>query len=85
MSLLSWILFGLLAGLVAKVIYTGKEPGGFLVTIIIGIIGAMLGGFIGVYGLHIGDVTGWNFRSFGLAVLGSVIVLWIYGLLRNRQ
>jgi uncharacterized membrane protein YeaQ/YmgE (transglycosylase-associated protein family) len=84
MSILSWILFGLVAGAIAKAIHPGKDPGGWLITIIIGIVGAMLGGAIGVM-LFSRDVTGWNLTSFLLAVGGSVILLWIYSAVRGRR
>jgi uncharacterized membrane protein YeaQ/YmgE (transglycosylase-associated protein family) len=84
MSILSWILFGLVAGAIAKAIHPGKDPGGWLITIIIGIVGAMLGGALGVVLFH-RDVTGWNLTSFLLAVGGSIILLWIYSAVRGRR
>jgi uncharacterized membrane protein YeaQ/YmgE (transglycosylase-associated protein family) len=78
MGILAWIIFGLIAGAIAKAIHPGKDPGGWIVTIIIGILGAFLGGAVGVYLLGWGDVDGFNFRSFILAVLGAVLLLWIY-------
>lgn len=85
MGILAWIFFGLIAGAIAKALHPGKDPGGWLVTIIIGILGAFLGGAIGVYVLGWGDVTGFNFRSFILAVLGAVILLWIYSMATRRR
>ena len=81
MGLLSWILFGLIAGGIAKLILPGKDPGGCLITIAIGIIGAMLGGLIGTRMLGIGTVTGFNTRSLLIAILGSVVLLLLYRLL----
>lgn len=84
MGVLSWILFGLIAGAIAKALHPGKDPGGWIVTIIIGIVGGIIGGFIGQF-LGWGDVNGWNFKSFLLAVVGAVILLWIYSMAtRNR-
>lgn len=77
LGILVWIVFGLLAGVVAKMLMPGKDPGGFIVTIILGIVGAVVGGFIG-RALGIGAVTGFNFLSFALAVLGAVILLFAY-------
>ena len=84
MGILSWILFGLVAGAIAKAIHPGKDPGGWIITIIIGIVGAMLGGGIGVL-LFNRDVSGWNLTSFLLAVGGAVILLWIYSAVRGRK
>lgn len=72
-----WIIFGLIAGVVAKWIHPGKDPGGWIGSIIIGILGAMVGGFLGrLFGL--GSVTGFNFGSFILAIIGAIILLAIY-------
>ncbi|MBI1933001.1 MAG: GlsB/YeaQ/YmgE family stress response membrane protein [Ignavibacteriales bacterium] len=77
MGILSWIVFGLIAGAVAKFIMPGKDPGGMIITILIGIAGAFIGGFIGSF-LGMGDVSGFDFRSFAIAVVGSIILLFIY-------
>jgi uncharacterized membrane protein YeaQ/YmgE (transglycosylase-associated protein family) len=63
MGILSWIAMGLLVGVVAKLIMPGKDPGGFIITILIGIAGAFVGGFIGTQ-LGIGSFTGWNWKKF---------------------
>lgn len=71
MNILSWIIFGLIAGVLAKMISPGKnDPQGCIVTIVLGILGAFVGGFIGNR-LGFGQVTGFNLKSFGIAVLGS--------------
>ncbi len=85
MGIIAWIIFGLIAGAIAKAIHPGKDPGGWLITIVLGIVGAFIGGAIGVYVLHMGDVDGFNFRSFLLAVAGAVIVLWIYSMMTRRR
>jgi len=85
MAFLSWILFGLIAGAIAKALHPGKDPGGWIVTIIIGILGAFVGGAIGHYLLGWDDGAGWNFRSFLLAVLGAILLLWIYRLATGRK
>ncbi len=75
MHILGWILFGLVVGAVAKLLMPGRDPGGFVVTIVLGIAGALIGGFIGralgFYGPN--DAAG-----FFMALLGSVILLFIY-------
>jgi uncharacterized membrane protein YeaQ/YmgE (transglycosylase-associated protein family) len=82
MGWLAWILFGLIAGVIAKFIMPGRDPGGFIVTIIIGIVGAMLGGWLATqFGL--GAITGFDIRSFLIAVAGSLILLFIYRRIRS--
>jgi uncharacterized membrane protein YeaQ/YmgE (transglycosylase-associated protein family) len=77
MGLLSWIVFGLLAGIIAKFLMPGPDGGGIIITIILGIVGAVVGGFIGS-ALGLGDVTGFNIRSFIIAVGGAILVLLLY-------
>lgn len=85
MGVLSWMFFGLIAGAIAKFIMPGKDPGGCLGTVIIGILGAVIGGFVGNTLLDIGSVTGFNLRSFGIAILGAIILLTLYRLLLERR
>jgi len=86
MGILTWILFGLIAGAIAKMIMPGNQGGGWLMTIILGIVGAFVGGAIGVYLLHWGDVTSfWNPRSWILAIGGALIILWIYGMATKKS
>jgi len=84
MGILSWIVLGLVAGLLAKLLMPGKGPAGFIVTILLGIGGALLGGFIGQF-LGFGDVTGFNLVSVALAVGGAVLLLVIYGALKRAK
>jgi uncharacterized membrane protein YeaQ/YmgE (transglycosylase-associated protein family) len=77
MGILSWIVFGLIAGMLAKLIMPGKDPGGIIVTSLIGIAGAVVGGFIGTQ-LGFGKVTGFNLKSFGVAIGGAVVLLAAY-------
>ncbi|HLV25652.1 MAG TPA: GlsB/YeaQ/YmgE family stress response membrane protein [Gemmatimonadales bacterium] len=77
MGILAWLVLGLVAGAIAKAIMPGKDPGGILVTMLIGIVGAFLGGFLGSLITDSG-VTGFNIWSILLAVLGSIILLWLY-------
>ena len=80
MGILALIVVGLIAGAIAKAIMPGTDPGGIIVTILIGIVGAFLGGFLGNLVFHTGVVTGLDFRSILLAIVGSIILLWIYRL-----
>lgn len=85
MGWISWIVFGLIAGWLAKMIKPGgNEPQGCIVTIILGILGAALGGYIGTR-LGWGDVNGFDIKSFGLAVVGSILLLVVYSFFTKRK
>jgi len=75
MSILGWILFGLIVGVVAKLIMPGPDPGGMIVTIFLGIVGALIGGFIG-------RMLGWYGEGdpvgFIMVVIGAIVVLFGY-------
>jgi uncharacterized membrane protein YeaQ/YmgE (transglycosylase-associated protein family) len=84
MGILSWILFGLIVGAIAKLILPGKDPGGFIVTILIGIVGGLLGGWLStVFGG--GGITGFHLFSFAWAIIGTLILLILYRLIRHRS
>jgi len=82
MGIISWIVFGLIAGLIAKFLMPGDDPGGFFITILLGIAGAIVGGFIAT-SLGYGAVDGFNFGSLVVAVIGSLILLFGYRMLRR--
>lgn len=82
MGVLLWVLFGLIAGVIAKFIMPGGGPGGIVVTIILGILGAVVGGFISTQ-LGFGDISGFDVRSMAIAVGGAVLLLLIYGMVRK--
>lgn len=84
MGIISWIVFGLIAGAIAKLIMPGEQGGGWIVTIILGIIGAALGGWIGSMLFNVG-VNGFNIKSLIVAVVGALIVLAIYGFVAGRS
>lgn len=84
MGFIAWIVLGLIAGALAKLLMPGRDPGGFFITILIGIVGAVVGGFIG-NALGFGAVEGLDLRSIAIAVLGSVVLLVIYRMLRGRS
>ena len=80
---LGWIIIGLIAGAIAKAIMPGRDPGGILVTMLIGIVGAFLGGFLG--NLITGSgLNGFSLWSIVLAIVGSIILLWIYRVATRR-
>ena len=77
MGILSWIILGLVVGVIAKFLMPGKDPGGIFITIILGIAGALGGGFISER-IGFGSITGFDLRSLIIAVGGSIILLAIY-------
>jgi uncharacterized membrane protein YeaQ/YmgE (transglycosylase-associated protein family) len=81
-GIITWIIFGLLAGLVAKFIMPGKDPGGVIVTILIGIAGALVGGFIAT-SLGYGKIDEFTLGNFIIAVLGSILLLFGYRMIRR--
>jgi uncharacterized membrane protein YeaQ/YmgE (transglycosylase-associated protein family) len=84
MSLLAWIVLGLLAGLVAKMLVPGRDPGGCILTIVIGVVGALLGGWLSTL-LGYGGLSGrLDWRNLIIATLGSVVLLLLVRLLRGR-
>ena len=83
MGILTWILFGLVAGVIAKFLMPGRDPGGLIITVLLGIGGAVVGGFIGTQ-LGFGDISGLDLRSLAIAVGGGVLLLFVYRLLRQR-
>jgi uncharacterized membrane protein YeaQ/YmgE (transglycosylase-associated protein family) len=79
MSMIAWIVLGLIAGAIAKAIMPGRDPGGVIVTMLIGIVGAFLGGFIG-NAITGQGLNGFSLWSILLAIVGSMLLLWIYRL-----
>ena len=84
MGILSWIAMGLIVGAIAKLIMPGKDPGGFIITILLGIAGAFLGGWIGSR-LGIGTVDAFNLKSVLIATGGAIVILILYRLLFKKK
>ena len=92
-AIIGWIIFGLIAGLIAKAIMPGKDPGGAIVTILLGIVGSVLGGFIGQalfgYGRAANDTSDISkpgfLMSLVLAVIGAIILLALYRLITRGR
>jgi uncharacterized membrane protein YeaQ/YmgE (transglycosylase-associated protein family) len=82
MGIFSWIVMGLIVGIIAKFIMPGKDPGGIIVTSLIGIGGGLVGGYIGSY-LGLGTVTGFDIGSILLAVSGAVLLLILYRVVKR--
>ena len=76
-NIIAWILLGLVAGAIAKKIMPGKDPGGFVVTILIGVAGAVVGGCLAQL-LGLGPATGFNIYSILIAIVGALVLLWGY-------
>ena len=81
-GIIGWVLFGLVVGVIAKLLMPGRDPGGIIVTILLGIVGAVLGGFLGrsmgLYGP--GDAAG-----FLMSLLGAVLLLGLYRMATRRR
>jgi uncharacterized membrane protein YeaQ/YmgE (transglycosylase-associated protein family) len=84
MGIIAWIVVGLIAGVLAKLIMPGDDPGGFIVTILLGIVGAFVGGFV-VNLLGGAGVSGFNLWSILVATLGAIILLAIYRLVAGGR
>ena len=82
MGILGWILFGLIAGVIAKLVMPGRDPGGWIVTILLGIAGAFLGGFIGRAMGFYGEGEG---AGMLMSILGAILLLAIYRMTMGRR
>ena len=82
MGILAWILFGLVVGVIAKLLMPGRDPGGFIVTILLGIAGALFGGFIGRAMGFYGDNQG---AGWIMSILGAIVLLALYRMMARRR
>ncbi|ASG75732.1 GlsB/YeaQ/YmgE family stress response membrane protein [Salmonella enterica] len=83
MGIIAWIIFGLIAGVIAKLLMPGRDGGGFILTCILGIVGAVVGGWLAtMFGIG-GSISGFDLHSFLVAVVGAIVVLVIFRLLRR--
>ena len=85
MGILAWILLGLVAGVLAKFILPGRQGGGIILTIVLGVVGALVGGFLGTHVFGFGDISGFDLRSIAIAVGGALLVLLLYGLVARSR
>ena len=82
MGILVWILFGLVVGVIAKLLMPGRDPGGFIVTILLGIAGALVGGFVGrALGLYTENES----AGFFMSILGAIVLLALYRMMVRRR
>jgi len=84
MGIISWIVLGFIAGTLAKILLPGRDRLGCVLTILVGVAGALVGGYIGTM-LGWGRVRGFDLRSLGIAILGSVVVLILYRAFFGRK
>lgn len=84
MGIISWIVFGIIAGALARFIRPGPDRMGIIVTMILGIAGAIVGGWISTF-FGFGTVNGFNFGSFVVAVIGALVVLFVWGMLTQKK
>jgi uncharacterized membrane protein YeaQ/YmgE (transglycosylase-associated protein family) len=82
MGIISWIILGLIVGIIAKLIMPGKDPGGFIITILIGIAGAFVGGYVSSL-VGFGSFTGFNIKSIIIATGGAILLLGGYRFLKR--
>lgn len=85
MGFFGFLLLGLIAGAIAKLILPGKQAGGWFVTLLLGVVGAMLGGWLGGLLFNVSLESFFSLTSWVLAIGGSLIVLLIYGLITGRR
>jgi uncharacterized membrane protein YeaQ/YmgE (transglycosylase-associated protein family) len=85
-GILAWIILGLLAGAIAKAILPGDDPGGIIVTMIIGVVGALLGGFLAQAIFSVDTLDNfWDLSTWVTAIVGSIILLLLYRLVAGRR
>lgn len=84
MGIISWIVFGIIAGALARFIRPGPDNMGIIVTMILGIVGAVVGGWISTF-FGFGTVDGFNIGSFAVAVIGALVVLFVWGLITSKK
>lgn len=85
MSLIGFLLLGLIVGAIAKFLVPGSHGGGIFLTMLLGVVGAMVGGWLGmiIFGVDLEEF--WSIQTWALAIAGSVLVLFIYGLIVGRS
>ena len=83
MGIIAWIIFGLIAGAIAKLIMPGNDGGGFILTFVLGVVGAVVGGWLATMFGFGGNISGFDLHSFLVAVVGAIVVLGIFRLLRR--
>jgi uncharacterized membrane protein YeaQ/YmgE (transglycosylase-associated protein family) len=85
MGFFAFLILGLIAGAIAKLILPGRQGGGWFITLLLGVVGALLGGFLGNLLFGVGLEEFWSIQTWLLAIGGAIVVLLIYGLITNRR
>ena len=85
MGILGWIVLGLIAGAIAKLILPGRQGGGWIMTLILGVVGALLGGWSGSMLFGVGIEEFWSIETWLVAIAGAIVVLLIWGLLTKNR
>jgi uncharacterized membrane protein YeaQ/YmgE (transglycosylase-associated protein family) len=85
MGIIAFIILGLIAGAIARLILPGRQPGGWVVTLVLGVVGAILGGWLGSLLFDRGLEEFWSLQTWLLAIAGAIIVLLIYGAIVGRR
>jgi uncharacterized membrane protein YeaQ/YmgE (transglycosylase-associated protein family) len=81
MGFLSWVIFGAIVGIIAKLLMPGRDPGGFIITILLGIVGAMLGGFLG---RSLGFYREGEPAGYIMSIAGAMLILFLYRMVAGR-
>ncbi len=84
MGIIAFLILGLIAGAIAKALLPGRQGGGWIITMVLGVVGALLGGFIGNAIFGIGLEEFFSIQTWIVAILGSIIVLLVYGMITKR-
>lgn len=84
MGILSWVVLGLVAGILAKLIMPGKDGGGFIITVVLGVAGAFVGGWVGSF-LGLGTTSGFSIGSIATATVGALLLLIIYRMVKKQR
>ena len=85
MGIIGWIILGLIAGAIAKAIKPGEQGGGWLTTMLLGVVGALVGGWIGSVVFNVGLENFWSLQTWIVAILGSLLVLVVWGFFTRRR
>lgn len=84
MGFISWVFFGLVVGIIARCLMPGKEHFGIIMTVVLGVVGALIGGVVSTF-LGFGNVNGFNIYSIVVATVGSIVLLFVIHKLKTRN